>query len=295
MDEAQDMNPYQIHLIEQLFNKGVRTICVGDSNQAIYAFRGAYSDSMERLAGMTDAIELPLSYTYRCREEIVTFTNDEIVGSEMEHVKDGGTVEEIPKEDFVARIKADNIKMIIGAKNKSLVRAWLMLAKEKIASTLKGTGITKEIRRVIEDNGAAPKTTKRGTIPAKISIEELEEVLQESIFAGYMEDESGVEEQTLPTQTVDIYTCVLDIIRMHDIRDYAEFDDLLIEMEQDSDHELHTVHSSKGLEAPSVIVLCDWFNSIQTENMRYVAYTRAEDHLILVEGWEREEDERKGF
>jgi superfamily I DNA/RNA helicase len=280
VDEAQDMNPYQIHLINQLFKKNVRTICVGDSNQAIYAFRGAYSDSMERLANMTDAIELPLSVTYRCKSNLVDFTNKTIWGSEMVPFKEGGEVETILKDKFIERVREHNVPMIIGAKNKSLVRAWLLLAKEKIASTLKGTGIVEEIRRLLKDF----KVEENG-------IEQLCEDMKEALYAGLYTDDMGEMQQGLPTTVTELYSCVQEIVDMHNIESYDEFNELLDEMSQDSDHELHTVHSAKGLEAHTVIVLGDWFRSDQTENMKYVAYTRAEDRLLLVEDWEREEDE----
>ena len=43
VDEAQDLSPIQIHLLEKL--KG-RVIAVGDPHQAIYAFRGADADAV---------------------------------------------------------------------------------------------------------------------------------------------------------------------------------------------------------------------------------------------------------
>lgn len=289
VDEAQDMNPYQIHLINQLYSRDVRTICVGDSNQAIYAFRGAYADSMERLANMTDAVELPLSVTYRCRQVIVEFTNEKIKGSEMVYHKEEGTVETITKDKFVEIVKEHNVPIIIGAKNKNLFKAWVLLAKNKIAATLKDRGIIEEIRRVMADFGATEKPTKNGdNIPVKISLPEFREALRQAEAEGYKPNDEGAMEQTLPDSVVDLYSCIQEILE--GIETVREFQELLDEMSQDSDHHLHTVHSAKGLEGHTVIVLCDWFNSDQTENMKYVAYTRAEDRLLLVEDWEKEED-----
>lgn len=283
VDEAQDMNPYQIHLINQLFKKDVRTICVGDKFQAIYAFRGSYSDSMERLVKMTNALELPLSVTYRCCSNIVDFTNNEIVGSEMVHFKTGGEVKKIYKSEFITYVKEHNVPMIIGAKNKNLIKAWLELAKAKIGSTLKDKGIVQEIRRVLNDFNVEEK-----------GIEQMVEGIDDTLWKGLYTDDAGNQQQSLSNTVVELYGCVKEIVSSPEfaIETYDDFVDLLNEMEKDSNHELHTVHSSKGLEAHSVIVLGDWFQSEQSENMKYVAYTRAEDLLLLIEDWEKEEDEK---
>lgn len=286
VDEVQDTSPYQFHLLNQLYGRKVRIIVVGDRLQAIYAFRGSYTDSMDRVKDHIKANELPLSVTYRCKSNIVDFTNEKIDGSEMIPHKEGGEIEYIGKGQFVERVKEHNVPMIIGAKNKNLVRAWLELAKYKIASTLKDKGITMEIRRVLEDYNVVPTKDNKRTISIPKFVEELNDTIHNSTSVN----EEGETVQNLPTSTLDIYDCIKQIIEIHGIERYTEFLNLLDEMDQDSDHELHTVHSAKGLEAESVIVLCDWFDNEQIRNMQYVAYTRAEDRLMLVTDWEKEDN-----
>jgi len=58
-DEAQDMNPVIVKLLADQEN--IQKIYVGDSNQAIYAFRGA----VDELNNVKDAIELNLTQTFR--------------------------------------------------------------------------------------------------------------------------------------------------------------------------------------------------------------------------------------
>jgi len=48
MDEAQDMNPLMLHMLEQ--NRKIRQICVGDKHQSIYGFRGAVN-ALDKLKG----------------------------------------------------------------------------------------------------------------------------------------------------------------------------------------------------------------------------------------------------
>jgi DNA helicase-2/ATP-dependent DNA helicase PcrA len=68
VDESQDLNSIQ-HLM--LMAMQTRVIAVGDRWQAIYAFRGALSDSMDRLKDHFQMIELPLSICYRCPQSVV--------------------------------------------------------------------------------------------------------------------------------------------------------------------------------------------------------------------------------
>lgn len=77
VDEVQDTNDVQLAILERLQLPWVsnrpdeqysRTtfIFVGDPHQAIYAFRGANSDSMSRIASRFSCATLPLSVSYRC-------------------------------------------------------------------------------------------------------------------------------------------------------------------------------------------------------------------------------------
>lgn len=70
VDEAQDLNRIQHLMLRALVNRGARIIAVGDRHQAIYGFRGALSDSMDKLLTEFQGIELPLSITYRCAKVI---------------------------------------------------------------------------------------------------------------------------------------------------------------------------------------------------------------------------------
>lgn len=70
VDEAQDLSPLN-HIQVRRCSTG-RLIVVGDPKQAIYAFRGADSESMAKLRQLrTDWIDLPLHTTFRCPKVVV--------------------------------------------------------------------------------------------------------------------------------------------------------------------------------------------------------------------------------
>jgi DNA helicase-2/ATP-dependent DNA helicase PcrA len=82
VDEAQDTNDIQLEILSRMmkttppshpvFDVLSRLIAVGDPHQAIYGFRGANSDSMQRIAKRFKCETLPLSVSYRCSKAVVT-------------------------------------------------------------------------------------------------------------------------------------------------------------------------------------------------------------------------------
>lgn len=72
VDEAQDLDPLQHRMLELACRPDGRLIVCGDPKQAIYAFRGADSESMAKIKRLrTKWIELPLTLTFRCPKAVV--------------------------------------------------------------------------------------------------------------------------------------------------------------------------------------------------------------------------------
>lgn len=65
IDEAQDLSPLNHHMLRKIVRKK-RIIAVGDPLQAIYGFRGASEDSMDRIISAFDMDSLYLTVTFRC-------------------------------------------------------------------------------------------------------------------------------------------------------------------------------------------------------------------------------------
>lgn len=85
VDEVQDLSPLQHALLGRMIKPDTGRGCfVGDSFQAIYAFRGADSDSMDKLKLAFNCSELPLSVSYRCAQEIVNEARRALGAAEQE-------------------------------------------------------------------------------------------------------------------------------------------------------------------------------------------------------------------
>ncbi len=78
VDEFQDTNYAQSVMVQRLCGEAHRNVCiVGDPNQAIYSFRGAAPDNLDRFAEtiFPDTVTLPLSYNYRSTQQILDLAN----------------------------------------------------------------------------------------------------------------------------------------------------------------------------------------------------------------------------
>lgn len=75
VDETQDLNASQLWLVLKAVGSKGRIIAVGDDRQAIYGFRGADEEAMEKMTAELQAKVLPLSITYRCPASVVRLVN----------------------------------------------------------------------------------------------------------------------------------------------------------------------------------------------------------------------------
>lgn len=76
VDEAQDLSIAQIYLLEKMLADSGRLVAVGDKNQAIYGFAGAYADSLQTIKEDFDCIEMPLVTNYRCGRKIIEYAQE---------------------------------------------------------------------------------------------------------------------------------------------------------------------------------------------------------------------------
>lgn len=71
VDEAQDTNDVQIEMLRLMSTAKTKFVFVGDPHQAIYGFRGANSDAMDRIKSAFNCDTLPLDVSYRCSRSVV--------------------------------------------------------------------------------------------------------------------------------------------------------------------------------------------------------------------------------
>lgn len=91
VDEAQDLSPLNHEMLKRALRADGRLVAMGDPKQAIYAFRGAHSESMAQIAQLRPAWQrLPLTLTFRCPKTIVTRQQEHAPGFRAWHTNAEG-------------------------------------------------------------------------------------------------------------------------------------------------------------------------------------------------------------
>ena len=75
--ECQDLNLMQHKLVDMLISKPCikKWVAVGDRNQSIYGFVGAFPKSFDLYEAKENTISLPLDINYRCPRKIIDHAN----------------------------------------------------------------------------------------------------------------------------------------------------------------------------------------------------------------------------
>lgn len=276
--EAQDLNLCQHKLIDNLISQGTvkKWIAVGDRNQSIYGFSGAYSLSFDRFLQKENVKELPLDICYRCSNSIIDSAN-EVYDVMIYGNTNKGLVEEISD---IINIK--NNSMIICRNSEPLINLYFKLLNIDKVAYIKGNDILSSLKRFLKPYNY--NTTKNAKTKMLYKIEELDKnKSQEGIVAAHMFKENFNNFKLLYKNLCKGYETVKTLIERLD----NLFD------QKDNAIMLCTIHKAKGLEADVVYILNEYLipskfakskeQLTQEENLRYVARTRAKKELYFLE------------
>lgn len=278
VDEAQDMTLAQLELA--IRSCSGRICIVGDDKQAIYGFRGADTNALDRLKRQLHAIELPLATTYRCGRAIVEVAQRLVPDIRAGVTNGAGVVSWCDAEQLPLVAKPGDF--ILSRLNAPLVSICLRLLRSAIPAFMAGRDIGSHIDTII----------RRFRLSATTPIETLLEQL--------MKWENREIGKVIANGRQDLIGPIRD--KADTIRAFAEDCNTVGNMLQHcakvlvSEEDLpagnyvlcSSVHKAKGLEANTVYVLIEsfyrWGPSQEEDNCYYVAITRAKESLVWVEG-----------
>ena len=111
IDEFQDINPMQYHMIRQLApDQGANLFIIGDPNQAIYGFRGSNTRFISRMIeDYRDTKVYKLHTSYRCSQNILNASGDILEEKGLEGLREGVKIKISPQQtdkseaEFIAR------------------------------------------------------------------------------------------------------------------------------------------------------------------------------------------------
>lgn len=278
IDEAQDLNLCQHELIDQLLSQGdvKRWIAVGDKNQSIYGFSGAYSSSFQRFLTKPNTKSLPLDICYRCPKGVIDCAN-EVYDVMVANKDEDGIVEAITNPDL---IKPKS--MVICRNSSPLISLYFYLLGQSKPCYIKGDDILSSIIRFLKPYNNYTVHT------AKIEmLYKMDELSQENTDEGRLAHHI-FKENFLNFTNLSLYLCK-DGDTIHLLVQKMK---TLFEKKEDA-IVLCTIHKSKGLEADVVYIVNE--NLIPSKfakspeqmkqeiNLKYVARTRAKRELYFLD------------
>lgn len=289
-DETQDLSP--LNHIQIRKSAAGRLIMVGDPRQAIYAFRGADSSSMDTLRGLRDNWQdLPLSTTFRCPKAVVARQQDHAPGYNAAPSNAEGEVFFQPQTPWKLDDLAPNGNAAILCRNNApLFAAALRLIRRGIGCTLMGSEI-----------GKALITLSKKVLPDDAASAELCMALVNEWRDGEVSKARANEKEERVALITDKAECLIAVMENSSAKTAGEIRRTLMTMfeEKSLRFTLATGHKAKGLEWTTVVHLDPWripskyakqaladghpAPMNQELNLRYVVETRTMQKLVLAD------------
>lgn len=287
-DEGQDMTPLYAVLLKRFSDKGVPIAVIGDENQAINGFMGAMQDALPFIKDELNAVNLPLSISYRCSLAAVNEANKIFPGSveAWENAK-AGSVETISFSDLNPMEMAEG-DAIISRVHKHLLPVAMQFIKERVSFQYKGAvDIVSNLKRIIWK--AAGKERDCAVVREKLS------AMQDKLEKEYGDKFPGaplpgwVNRQKENTESLIIMLAHIES-EGGDVNSINGYFNKLIDAEKGHGVYLSTFHAAKGLEWPNVFILGDMKSPLaKTERdlhsercVSFVAVTRSSDRIVYV-------------
>lgn len=281
VDEAQDLNPAQLHMIQQINRSPSRIIIVGDNRQSIYRFRGADFRAMSRMQTQLGAISYKLTQSFRCGSSIVERAQA-YVADIVAHPSAGvGRVRYCtPTQMLEAVAPGDFILSRTNAPLAAMCRTLLLSGQR---AYIRGKDVLAPLLALFRRLRKGRGHTVEGFLTKLEKWHERERVHAQTL--------------DFQEQRADRLTYINDLAALARIgcEGMSTVDGAIAQVQQlfaagaDDRHaiQLSTVHKAKGLEAPRVFLLWTTFDqngrwSLEEDNIRYVAITRAKSELVYV-------------
>lgn len=287
VDEAQDLSPLNHRQVQKVAGPSGRLIVVGDPKQAIYAFRGADSQSMTKLRGLRpEWTVLPLTTTFRCPQAVVARQQRHAEGFNAAPTAPEGKILELQAEwswqDISdLRLPGESIAVLC-RNNAPIVKLAFKLIRQNIGCQMLGRDIGKNLETL------AKKIVRPGASLAEAVAGVRSWISSESSLAqanDKPEKVAGI------TDRGECLIAVLEGGQCQTPTDLAPTIKALFESSRGVT--LASIHRSKGLEWPLVVHLDPWRipskwakanggpELEQEFNLKYVAETRSKRCLVL--------------
>lgn len=288
VDETQDMNVLQLEMAIKATKQNGRICLIGDAQQCVFGFRGALQNGIEIFKQKLNAETLPLTVSYRCPKKVIASAKILVPKIEAAENAPEGELVKMTFENAINQLKVNDV--VLSRKNAPLMPVALKLLRKKVATYILGKDIGKQLISIIkglEANDIYDFGNKlQAWHDAKITTLTGKKYANERI--DLMKDQFDMLKELADECLKQSRNSVQDIIYSINNLFYDEGGVKYPAVTCSS------VHKAKGLEWPTVYLLEDTLyvshplqtaNDKQEErNIHYVAITRSQNKLVLVEG-----------
>lgn len=276
VDEAQDLNPVQRHLLRRALKPRSRLIAVGDRHQAIYGFRGADSASLGMIETEYRAQRFALSVTYRCPRAVVALAQEYVP-----HLTAAASAPEgVVSVADVSKVAWRADDMVLCRTNAPLIRLAYQLIRNKVPCRVAGRDIGKGLTALVD----RLKPRDLADLGAKLSAYKARES-DKLVKAGAKE--AKLQALADKVETLAVFVDEADTLQGM----LAMIADLFGDKDTGRTT-LSSVHKAKGQERPRVFILNRHLMPSrmaksaaameQEKNLIYVALTRAKAELVFI-------------
>lgn len=278
VDEAQDLSPAQIAIVNKFVLGGARLIAVGDPSQSIYGFCGGDPYSLEKIENKFSPLRLDLDVCYRCGSSILELAQTFKPSITPAPGADRGAVMVLHPDSMAELVQPEDL--VICRFNAPLVHKCIEFYSKGIKAGIIGGDLANALRGLLYQASAL-----EGSL-----IDNLHRIAAERALRL---SHAGRETEALEVE--GLKNALLHLIADYHTTTVKQLDRLIgvIFNPDDPDIKMASIHRAKGTEADRVWLLaCNllprtnpvvipWQNQ-QENNLTYVALTRAKKRLYLV-------------
>jgi superfamily I DNA/RNA helicase len=271
-----------------------RICVVGDDRQAIYSFRGAASGGLDMMKSKLNAVEMGLTTTYRCPKKVVALAQVMVPDYKVADSAPEGIVDDANEAALIESVQVGDA--VLSRTNAPLMPLCLQLLRKGVAARIEGRDLGKALVGLV-------RKMKGRSVPDFIGkVERWGDKMKSRARKSKNAEEkiSGIEDQVLTLVAV-----------AEGAASVFEIEKRILDIFQDSDKcpkpavVFSSVHKAKGLEWDRVFIL-EWtfhkkmgrqmqaVQSLEEQNIRYVAITRAKNHLVRVHQTNRVQAAQQG-
>lgn len=281
VDEAQDTNAIQRAILRKMMKPSSRLFAVGDPAQAIYGFRGADSSALDLIVDDFNCIRLPLSVTYRCPTNVVTYAQQWVNHIQAAPGAGEGEVKELGLDWKLEDMLPGDL--IVCRRTLPLMGLVYRCLRERKPVTMMGNDLAKGLVSTIQ------KMKAKG-------IDQLEQKLE--VFRERETEKAIAKNKTSKAQAIEDHVaaigCLISSLTENN-RTVPALIATIHELFRDKSGAiiLSSIHRAKGLEAMRVWWLdrsscpAPWaklpWEKQQELNLCYVAATRTKHSLFCIE------------